>query len=129
MARFQHLYDRTRSSGWPGRKPAFLIVVSLVCLTAFYAVGRRHVERSNLAPRAPITGPAWVVDGDSIRMAGVSIRLEGIDAPEWDQTCRDPGGRTWLCGRAASNQLRERTRGQTLTCLPRARDRYGRVVA
>jgi endonuclease YncB( thermonuclease family) len=129
MARFPHPYHRARSSGWPGRRPTFLVVVSLLCLTAFYAVGRRHVERLNFAPRAPIAGPAWVVDGDSIRISGVSIRLEGIDAPEWDQSCRDSAGRSWLCGRAATNQLRERTRGQALTCLPRARDRYARVVA
>jgi endonuclease YncB( thermonuclease family) len=129
MARFQSPYYRARRNGWPGRRPTFLVMVSLLCLTAFYALGRRHIERLNIAPRAPIAGHAWVVDGDSIRIAGVSIRLEGIDAPEWDQSCRDPAGRTWLCGRAASNALRELTRGQTLTCLPRARDRYGRVVA
>ncbi len=38
--------------------------------------------------RAPdIVGPAQVIDGDSIRVAGIEIRLYGIDAPferAWD---------------------------------------------
>jgi endonuclease YncB( thermonuclease family) len=32
----------------------------------------------------PLTGTAWVVDGDTIVIDGVSIRLFGIDAPEMD---------------------------------------------
>jgi endonuclease YncB( thermonuclease family) len=83
----------------------------------------------HVASGTTIAGQAWVVDGDSLRIAGVAIRLEGIDAPEWDQSCTDSEGRSWLCGRAASRQLRDRIRGQALTCRPRARDRYGRVVA
>src|SRR5262249_37296221 len=106
--------------------------IALVCLTVFYAAGGRHfhrVERAPAASGAPLAGHAWIVDGDSIRIDGVPIRLEGIDAPEWDQTCTDQDGRTWACGRAATRQLRAYTRDLTLTCRPRATDRYGRVVA
>ena len=31
-----------------------------------------------------ITGPARVIDGDTIEVAGERIRLHGIDAPEMD---------------------------------------------
>jgi len=110
------------------------MIVALACLSAFYAFGRRHaarvaVDREQIEAGTPIIGRAWVVDGDSIRIEGVSIRLEGIDAPEWDQTCRDGKGRTWRCGLVASHQLREHVRGYTLTCRPRAHDRYGRTIA
>ncbi|HUI96179.1 MAG TPA: thermonuclease family protein [Xanthobacteraceae bacterium] len=123
-----------RSPGWPRRHWSFLLIVALACLTAFYAFGRRHVarlrvDREQAELGAPIIGRAFVVDGDSLRVAGVSIRLEGIDAPEWDQTCTDPNGRTWRCGLAASRQMREHVRGYELTCRPRAHDRYGRTVA
>lgn len=118
---------------WPGHRSRFLLVVALACLTGFYALGRRHISRLRVEPdielRGPIVGHAWVVDGDSIRIAGVSIRLEGIDAPEWDQTCVDSNGQSWRCGLAARHQLREHIRGRELTCRPRAFDRYGRTVA
>jgi len=125
-------YDRSRSGVWPRRSPLFVVLIALVCLTGFYAVGGRHFapgERAPAAPREPVVGRAWIVDGDSIRIGGVSIRLQGIDAPEWDQTCTDQDGRTWACGRAATAQLKAFTRNQTLTCRPRVTDRYGRVVA
>ena len=35
---------------------------------------------------APLIGPAKVIDGDTIVVAGELIRLHGIDAPELDQT-------------------------------------------
>ncbi len=34
-----------------------------------------------------ITGPARVVDGDTLEVAGERIWLFAIDAPEKDQTC------------------------------------------
>ena len=129
-----HLYDRTRSVGQPGHKQLFLLVVALGCLAGFHAFGRRdvariRVERASIATHAPIAGYARIVDGDTIRVAGVPIRLEGLDAPERDQPCTDQNGTSWPCGQAATRQLRERIGGRRVTCAPRAIDRYGRVVA
>ncbi len=53
---------------------------------------------------ADVTGPARVVDGDTIEVAGERIRLHGIDAPESGQSCQRRGV-AWLCGAEAS-QLR-----------------------
>jgi endonuclease YncB( thermonuclease family) len=134
MAGFNYPHARTRSGGLSGHKQLFLVLVSLVCLTGFHACSRRHVERSNAErpyaePRIPIVGRAWIVDGDTIHIAGSRIRLEGIDAPEMDQSCADADGKAWRCGQAAARQLRDRIRGKSLTCRPRAIDRYGRVLA
>jgi endonuclease YncB( thermonuclease family) len=128
MAGYPHPYG-ARRGGWPSRRPAFVLAIALVLLAGFYGLSRPRIERASLERQPPLVGQAWIVDGDSIRMAGRSIRLDGIDAPEWDQTCLDAGGQTWRCGRAASRALRERTRGQTVSCRPRALDRYGRTVA
>ena len=48
-----------------------------------------------------ITGVPRIVDGDSIVINGVKIRLHGIDAPERTQTC---GGEP-TDGTAVVNQL------------------------
>jgi endonuclease YncB( thermonuclease family) len=128
MPGYQHSYG-ARGGGWPSRRPVFLLVIALVFLAGFYALSRPHLERALAERQPPVVGQAWIVDGDSLRIAGRSIRLYGIDAPEWDQTCVDPGGQAWRCGRAASRALRERIGGQTVSCRPRALDRYGRTIA
>jgi hypothetical protein len=54
--------------------------------------------------------------------------LYGIDAPEAGQTC-NLEGRPWRCGQASANALAERIGRRTVTCDPRDRDHYGRLVA
>ena len=48
------------------------------CVVALLALGQ--------VARADVTGPATVIDGDTIVVAGERIRLQGIDAPELQQT-------------------------------------------
>lgn len=75
-----------------------------------------------------LSGEARAVDGDSLTVSGIEVRLFGIDAPEGGQTCnRD--GREWPCGEAAAGKLRSLVEGQTVSCRGRGRDIYGRVVA
>ena len=102
----------------------FVGVVLAACVLAFYAY-----KRVNAPPPTTIVGKAWVIDGDTIEIAGTRIRLEGIDAPEWDQTCTDTQGKPWPCGRAATGELKAHVRGRELTCKARAFDRYKRVLA
>ena len=70
-----------------------------------------------------------VRDGDTLTIAGVDHRLHGIDAPEYQQICRDVRGKDWPCGLAARAALVALIKGKTLTCEERARDKYTRVVA
>ena len=44
---------------------------------------------------AGITGPARVIGGDIIDIAGTRIRLWGIDASETRQTCEGRDGQTY----------------------------------
>jgi endonuclease YncB( thermonuclease family) len=46
---------------------------------------------------ADISGTALIVDGDTIAISGIKVRLSGIDTPEKNQTCRKAGV-TWECG-------------------------------
>src|SRR6478752_435061 len=48
---------------------------------------------------------AIVMDGGTVQVAGVTYRLDGIDAPELDQICIDEHADTWACGVEARDQL------------------------
>lgn len=76
----------------------------------------------------PVAGQADVIDGDSMTVAGVSIRLHGIDAPEGRQTCRRDGA-DWACGQEAASRLSAFIGDRPVRCEPRDTDRYGRTVA
>jgi len=103
-------------------------IVWLVIFAVLAAVA--HVVRPpTRAPGAPVTGMARVVDGDSLEIAGVRIRLHGIDAPERDQNCRDAEGRGYACGHAAARALAAVVAGRGVTCTPVEVDRYNRDVA
>ena len=80
------------------------------------------------ALKTDLSGRARVIDGDSIYVGGVEVRLYGVDAPEARQTCAVDGVR-WPCGRQATGALRQLIEGRVLACDERDRDNYGRVVA
>jgi endonuclease YncB( thermonuclease family) len=48
---------------------------------------------------------AVVKDGATIQSAGVTYRLDGVDAPEFDQICVDDHADPWTCGVEARDQL------------------------
>jgi endonuclease YncB( thermonuclease family) len=93
-------------------------------LVAVLGVGLMLRER--LA--SDLVGAAYVLDGDSLTIGSTQIRLFGIDAPEYAQTCRR-AGESWACGIEARTRLAEFARAGTVTCIPRDTDRFGRTVA
>ena len=80
------------------------------------------------AAAADITGSAYVIDGDTIDISGVRIRLNGIDTPEIEQFCRT-NGLIWHCGVEATKAMRHLTKGKTVTCIGNTADQYGRLIA
>ena len=97
-----------------------LIALGLAALAAAGWLARRET--------ADIAGSAQVIDGDSLIVAGVEIRLYGIDAPEYLQPCFRRG-RPWRCGIDATRTLRALIAGRPVACRSREEDRYGRTVA
>lgn len=80
------------------------------------------------ATGTPIYGVAIAGDGDSLRIRDTSIRLFGIDAPEFDQTCTR-AGKPWACGADAAKQLSKLVTGQQVHCLPVGKDQHDRTLA
>lgn len=80
------------------------------------------------AAQQRVAGTAAVIDGDSLNVGGIPVRLFGIDAPEGKQTCERAGAR-WACGEEAANQLRSLVAGISVSCEGRGTDQYGRLVA
>ena len=77
---------------------------------------------------ADISGTALIVDGDTITISGNKIRLNGIDTPEQNQTCRKASV-TWRCGYEATETLRNWTYTKEVRCVGDTKDRYGRLIA
>jgi len=66
-----------------------------------------------------LAGRADVIDGDTLRVAGRTVRLLHIDAPETDQ----PGGA------AATARLTKLTQGRRVACRREGTDAYDRDLA
>ena len=80
------------------------------------------------ASSQPIYGVARAGDGDSLEINGQRVRLLGIDAPEFDQTCTK-GGAQWACGAEAADQLSRLVTGREVRCAPTGVDQYQRILA
>jgi endonuclease YncB( thermonuclease family) len=107
-------------------RPGFgagLVVAALTALVL--AIGHEGVRRWR---SVTISGPVEVIDGDSLRVNGQELRLEGVDAPEYRQTCLR-GDAVEPCGHGAREALRALLGRQVPVCEVASRDRYGRGLA
>lgn len=96
---------------------AFLVLLGLAVVVG----ALRHCGQET------VSGSVAVVDGDSLRLAGLEIRLAGLDAPELRQVCfRD--GAPYPCGEVARSALLRMVAGSPVTCRIDGRDRYGRSL-
>lgn len=75
-----------------------------------------------------IEGPASVIDGDTIEIAGKKIGLHGIDAPETGQSCRQIG-KPYPCGKQAAQALAELIENNNVRCDTRGRGPDNRIAA
>jgi endonuclease YncB( thermonuclease family) len=76
-----------------------------------------------------LTGQASIIDGDTLEIHGMRIRLWGIDAPESSQLCRDENSTQYRCGAKAANDLDAFIARRLVVCIPISLDQYRRTVA
>ncbi len=78
-----------------------------------------HKTATPLTTREEISGPAYVIDGDSIVIRKTQVRLFGVDAPEMNHPY----------GKKAKWALVSLCKGQTVRAVISEKDAYGRTVA
>lgn len=93
------------------------IVASLAALMATAAAAQTFI------------GVGRAIDGDTIKIRNVTIRLHGIDAPEGGQTCDDAKGQPYDCGDTATKALVGLLDSTILRCETRGEDVYKRTLA
>lgn len=74
-----------------------------------------------------VQGRANAIGADTVRVAGINIRLTGIDAPESEQRC-GKAARAWRCGAAAEAALSRLVSGRSVTCSLGGSDEAGRAL-
>lgn len=114
-------YKRKPRLSW--RKAVDRLVAAGIVFLLLYAIGGMD-DRGETR----FAGVAEVTDGDSLTLNGRRFRLDGIDAPELDQTCRRRE-EVFACGQLARRKLQELTDRKLVACSSRTRDQFGRLLA
>jgi len=109
---------RSRARRYAEYGLTFVILIALAVLTT----------RFDMLNTRTLEGAAIVNDGDSLTLGSERIRLRGIDAPEYGQTC-ERAGQTYSCGREARLSLQVLARSGPLKCEGWERDRFDRLLA
>ena len=94
--------------------------IALWCLLRKRAQGGR--------PGNTISGKAFVADGDGLRVRGQTIRIAGVDAPEWDQKAKHRDGYWFNHGKRVKSALIREIGGKQISVAVEGVDRYGRLL-
>ena len=90
------------------------------------AVGSAWLAKQN---EVTLQGKYKIIDGDSLVVNGQEIRLLGIDAPEYRQTCTFQNGKTYECGKQSRLHLVKLAKSGKLNCTGWEEDKYQRMLA
>lgn len=111
-------------------RTAVSAVLAITVIAPLILIGQpdARTSPSNLRGHATLTGLAEAVDGDTLAVGGIRVRLEGIDAPEAEQTCIDAKGINWACGSEAHRTLARLIANMLVSCEERGFDKYKRLL-
>ena len=104
----------------------FLVVIILVPIKSF---SETLVIISSTSSNLKYIGKVTVTDGDTIRKGDLTIRLHGIDAPEYKQKCKNSKDQFYACGIKSSDFLKSIINKNDVYCKGENTDRYGRLIA
>ena len=98
--------------------------IGLLGLLAVAVFAERFLGTADISERS---GRARLIDGDSLRLGDLEVRLVGIDAPEGQQKCQK-NGQDWACGTAARTALARLIAGRNIICRFEGRDKHQRML-
>lgn len=84
--------------------------------------------KSHLVFNKQFGGVAKVIDGDSLSVDDREVRLFGIDAPEYHQSCFDAKKREYSCGKISQQFLYDLINGKKVVCHYAEKDKYNRYL-
>ncbi len=91
--------------------PTFIGICLSIILIAQYYIGHEIHQRKFISTQV------HVIDGDTIVLGELRIRLQGIDAPELSQKCRDKQSmQLYKCGEVAKEYLIKLVTMQQVEC-------------
>ena len=112
-----------------------LVVVSVVAILCFKGLFKKRPKDTSQQHRAQaarpgsiITGKAYVIDGDTIRVSGRMIRLSGLDAPELDQVAKHEDGYWYKQGLRVKSELIRVIGGKPVRVIVEGTDKYQRIL-
>jgi endonuclease YncB( thermonuclease family) len=117
-------YEGRSSPGLNGET----LISGKLSLSSLILAGCIVLAQATGVSAAEVSGPARVIDGDTLDIGTTRVRLFGIDAPEAAQRCNDAKSSEWACGRSATRALESLTIGTVVTCRGESQDEYGRLL-
>ncbi|MET3559983.1 endonuclease YncB(thermonuclease family) [Bartonella japonica] len=106
----------------------FVIAAIFIAIIIYLKQIQASSQRTDFFSKGLIKGKALIIDGDSIMISSVKIRLVGIDAPELQQFCGTKETR-YPCGVEAKEYLEDLIGNHPVTCRWYKKDKYNRILA
>lgn len=85
--------------------------------------------KSHLQFNKTFYGKVTVIDGDSLKVGDKEIRLFGLDAPEYNQTCFDEKKQEYACGQVSRDFLVHLAHKKEAKCIYAEKDKYERFLS
>jgi len=104
-----------------------MFLLKLCFIMLFAIIGNVFADDNENATQQ-ISGKAFALDGDSIVIKKIKIRLNGIDAPEFSQECLNAKSQHYKCGLISKNFLINLLKNQEVVCHYQKLDIYNRIL-
>ena len=123
------LIDADQTALESGDRSGFITFAYAVCYKA--AASRNSFEVRKMRSRVLVVATllltclpasqseaatATIRDGSTLQLGNVTYRLDGIDAPTFDQLCIDDHADSWTCGVEARDRLTKLIGGRQVRC-------------